>query len=73
MTAAGMDGGIERFNNTLISACERLDVQLPLYSLCDNANSLKHLGAGRATSVKAFAGSRARFAMAITRAVWFGG
>jgi len=73
MTAAGLDGGIERFNNTLISACQRLDVRLSLYSLCDTANSLKHLGTSRAASVKAFAGSKARFAMAIARAVWFGG
>jgi len=73
VTAAGTDGGIQRFNKTLIAACGQLDVQLTLYSLTDTSDTVENLGALPVSSVRAFAGRKARFAVAVMRAIWHGG
>ncbi|MGO9988392.1 MAG: glycosyltransferase [Steroidobacteraceae bacterium] len=73
VTAAGTDGGIQRFNKTLFSACGQLDVQLTLYSLTDTPATADGLGALTANSVRTFAGSKPRFAGAVMRAIWYGG
>jgi phosphatidyl-myo-inositol dimannoside synthase len=73
VSAAGTDGGIQRFNKTLIAACGQLDIQLTLYSFSDSSQTIAHLKALQADSTRVFAGAKARFAAAVLRAIWFGG
>src|SRR5882757_8364855 len=57
------NGGIQRFNRTLLAAFEQLPVSCQVYSLNDTADTAQQWPAFRGTSVRAFGRNKARFAV----------
>jgi glycosyltransferase involved in cell wall biosynthesis len=68
-----MDGGIQRFNRTFLSACERLGVSCDVLSLGDDEQSRSRWEAPKSATIRVFNASKARFAIAACGAVLCGG
>jgi glycosyltransferase involved in cell wall biosynthesis len=63
------NGGIQRFNRTLLAAIGRLDVVCDVYSLNDSRAAVEQAPPSGAASVHAFGRSKARFAVALSGAL----
>src|SRR5258707_12415174 len=60
-----VDGGIQRFNRTFLSACDRLGVACDVLSLADTEESRSNWDAPDGASVRTFNRSKVRFAFAV--------
>ena len=60
-----VDGGIQRFNRTFLSACDRLGVACEVLSLADTEESRSNWAAPDGASVRTFNRSKMRFAFAV--------
>ena len=60
-----VDGGIQRFNRTFLSACDRLGVACDVLSLADTEESRSNWAAPDGASVRTFNRSKVRFAFAV--------
>jgi glycosyltransferase involved in cell wall biosynthesis len=63
------NGGIQRFNQTLLNACETLDVQCDALALNDTQEGIAKKPRQRLLSVVGFSGDRKRFALAVSGAL----
>jgi glycosyltransferase involved in cell wall biosynthesis len=61
------NGGIQRFNQTLLDSCGQLDIDCRVLSLNDTATSIARHPKRRHLSVRGFAGNKGRFAVEIFR------
>ena len=61
------NGGIQRFNQTILDACARLEVEGVALSLHDTPDGLATRAAANSLKVSGFCGDRHRFALAVTR------
>jgi phosphatidyl-myo-inositol dimannoside synthase len=62
------NGGIQRFNQTILDACDRLGIRCRVLSLNDSADSIARRRRG-GHAVSGFSGDRGRFVLAIIREV----
>jgi glycosyltransferase involved in cell wall biosynthesis len=69
LTETFSNGGIQRFNRTLIAACETLGAQCDVYSLNDDANAVHTVKLKPTTHVRTFHRRKARFASAVGAAL----
>jgi glycosyltransferase involved in cell wall biosynthesis len=58
------NGGIQRFNQTILEACGRLEIECRVLSLNDSPASVEDHRTGPAITVAGFSGSRRRFTLA---------
>jgi phosphatidylinositol alpha-1,6-mannosyltransferase len=66
------NGGIQRFNRMLMAAVENLNVSCDVFSLYETATGVSR-GAGKSgVTLRVFAGSKLRYALAVARAIRFG-
>jgi len=63
------NGGIQRFNQTLLNACETLHLQCDALSLNDTQNSIAQRPKRPGLSVFGFSGDRIGFTLAVVRAL----
>ena len=68
-----VDGGIQRFNRTFLSACERLGVSCDVLSLGDDEQSRSRWEAPESATIRVFNASKVRFVLATCAAVLRGG
>src|SRR5882762_10499548 len=66
------NGGIQRFNQTLLSALVMLGAHCDVLSLCDSRKSIDVNTLPQNIHVTGFDGARVRFALGTLRAVWSG-
>jgi phosphatidyl-myo-inositol dimannoside synthase len=64
------NGGIQRFNRTLLAALTELDIDCEVLSMNDTRESIDRARPADCLHVTGFAGNRLRFSMATLRAVW---
>jgi glycosyltransferase involved in cell wall biosynthesis len=69
LTETFTNGGIQRFNRTLIAACEALDARCDVYSLNDDADGVRTVSLKPATRVRTFRRNKPRFASAVATAL----
>jgi phosphatidyl-myo-inositol dimannoside synthase len=69
LTETFTNGGIQRFNRTLIAACEALGASCDVFSLNDDADSIRSVSLKPTTRVRTFRRSKARFASAVGTAL----
>ena len=67
------DGGIQRFNRTFLSACDRLGVACDVLSFGDNEDSRQRWEAPRSAAIRVFDRDKVRFALATFVALLRGG
>ena len=67
------DGGIQRFNRTFLSACDRLAVECEVLSLVDVESARSRWSAPASTRIHVFARNKAKFALATSAAILRGG
>ena len=70
LTEMFADGGIQRFNRTLLAALDALDVKCDVLLLNDRPESVQRNPSKTKAMISGFSGNRARFALATLRAVW---
>ena len=58
------DGGIQRFNRTFLSACDRLGLACDVLSFADSEESRQRWAAPRSVEIRVFNRDKARFALA---------
>jgi glycosyltransferase involved in cell wall biosynthesis len=63
------NGGIQRFNQTMLGACDRLGIHYRGLSLHDSAASIEKHPKRRDCSVVGFSGNRQRFALAVANSL----
>ena len=63
------DGGIQRFNKTLLAACERLPLDCDVFCLSDSERSLAGRQPEASTKVRTFGHDKLQFAWATMRAI----
>lgn len=66
------NGGIQRFNLTLLAACKTLDLEYDVLSVLDSTESMRRAESLTTTHSSGFAGNRLRFVIAAVRAVCSG-
>lgn len=64
------DGGIQRFNRTFLSACDRLGVACDVLSFADCEESRHRWAAPRSVDIRVFNRDKARFALAVLTALF---
>ncbi len=64
------DGGIQRFNRTFLSACDRLGVACDVLSFADNEVSRQRWAAPRSVEIRVFNRDKAQFALAAFKALF---
>jgi phosphatidyl-myo-inositol dimannoside synthase len=64
------NGGIQRFNQTLLAALSGLNLQCDVLCMQDSAQSISRSTPQRNVNVTGFNGNRRRFALATARALW---
>jgi phosphatidylinositol alpha-1,6-mannosyltransferase len=67
-----IDGGIQRFNRTFLTACDRLGVGCDALSLADAEESRTNWSAPQSATVRVFGYDRQRFALAVCAAILSG-
>ncbi len=65
------NGGIQRFNQTLLAACGQLNAKCTVLSLQDSTTSIARHPLPPQVSVTAFGGNRWRFMIDALRVLWF--
>jgi len=73
VTQVFADGGIQRFNKTLLTACERLPLECDVLSLADSDRTIPRRLPESNTNVRGFGRDKIRFAWAAARAILGGG
>jgi phosphatidyl-myo-inositol dimannoside synthase len=68
VTEVCANGGIQRFNQTLLEACSRQDIACDVLSLNDSADSIRARPAQNHIEIVGFSGNRARFTLAVAAA-----
>src|SRR5262249_55620881 len=68
-----VDGGIQRFNRTFVSACDRLGLQCDVLSLRDSEESRARWQPPGSTNVELFGHDKVRFALAVAGRILRGG
>jgi glycosyltransferase involved in cell wall biosynthesis len=68
-----VDGGIQRFNRTFVSACDRLGLRCDVLSLRDSEESRSRWQPPGSATVEVFAHNKARFAFAVAARILRGG
>ena len=66
------DGGIQRFNKTLLAACERLPLVCDVLCLADTEESVPPHDVASRANVRAFGRDKLRFVWAVARAILSG-
>ena len=69
LTEVFANGGIQRFNQTLLDACSRLNVDCRVLSLNDSPSSMATDSARQRFSIMGFSGNRRKFALAAAGAL----
>ena len=69
LTEVCANGGIQRFNQTILDSCGQLGIQCRVLSLNDSAKSIARYPPHRNLSIDGFSGSRGRFAFAVAGAL----
>ncbi len=64
------NGGIQRFNQTLMTACARLNVQCDVLTLNDTEASRVHWAAPESANVRVFRRRKVAFALATISSLW---
>ena len=67
------DGGIQRFNRTFVSACDRLGLRCDVLSLRDSEESRARWQPPQSANVELFGHDKARFALAVAAKILRGG
>src|SRR3984893_8964663 len=67
------DGGIQRFNRTFLSACDRLSVACDVLTFGDSEVSRQRWAAPRSATIRVFDRDKVRFALATFKALLRGG
>jgi glycosyltransferase involved in cell wall biosynthesis len=67
VTGVFVNGGIQRFNHTLLAALSALDLECDVLSMHDSLQSTAPPGFGTRTSIRGFAGSRWKFSQCAFR------
>ena len=62
------DGGIQRFNRTFLSACDRLSIACDVLSLGDTEDSRQRWNAPRSAQIRVFNREKVRFSLAMLHA-----
>lgn len=70
LTGVFVNGGIQRFNHTLLSALSELDVECDVLSIHDTPAGIGTSGLDRRFNIRGFCGSRRRFSTAAARAMF---
>jgi glycosyltransferase involved in cell wall biosynthesis len=73
LTETFADGGIQRFNRTFLSACDRLGVAFDVLSFGDHESSRTRWTAPSSAKITVFGRSKLRFALAAAAALLRGG
>jgi phosphatidylinositol alpha-1,6-mannosyltransferase len=69
VTGVFVNGGIQRFNHTLLAALSALDLECDVLSMHDSLQSTGQSGFGARTSIRGFAGSRWHFSKSAFRSI----
>jgi phosphatidylinositol alpha-1,6-mannosyltransferase len=69
VTGLFVNGGIQRFNHTLLAALSALDLECDVLSMHDSLQSTAQSGFGTRTSIRGFAGSRWQFSKCAMRSI----
>jgi glycosyltransferase involved in cell wall biosynthesis len=72
MSEVFANGGIQRFNRTLLGACGQLDVDCDVLALNDSSAALQSLPAHSSVHVRVFNRNKIRFALAVMAAACLG-
>jgi phosphatidyl-myo-inositol dimannoside synthase len=72
LSSTFVDGGIQRFNRTLLAACGRLPVACDVLSLADRPDSSGRWPVPANVTVRVFGGDKIRYALSALRAIALG-